>query len=394
MSGWGMVLALAFLGRLLAPAVAWSQAGLYVTPSFAVAELYDDNVFRSSSNREDDFISRFSPGFQGGYQSEPLTLLGRYTFSAEVFANNPKLTQAQAYQAGGVQFEYRPTRLWTLGFDGDHVETERPEDINISTGIEDGRGRSRSYSFRPSLTYRLSALTTVSGGYGFTRNERSGETNNDGTTGTTNKTHTADLGLDRQLSARDTATVSYIFRRFLSSGDMRQGVVGTNENETSHAVVMGWIHQLSTLSALMLRGGPRFSRGSVAPEVEGSIAREFHRGQVSFMYGRTQNTVVGRSGAVSTESFIGGVRYQLLRRLFLSADPAFYKNSSNGFKTKVYRLDINLVYQFNQWLSLRGSYQFSYEDESGAASSVARRRERYRNMVLLELSVAYPYRVY
>ena len=47
-----------------------------VTPSLSISEAYDDNVFFTSSNRQDDFISRFMPGLKAGYQSEPFTLTG------------------------------------------------------------------------------------------------------------------------------------------------------------------------------------------------------------------------------------------------------------------------------------------------------------------------------
>jgi hypothetical protein len=378
--------------------MAWSQAGFYMTPSFAVAELYDDNIFRTSSRRKGDFIARFTPGFQGGYQSEPFTLLGNYSFSSEVFAQNPSQTKAEAFQTGGVQIEYQPTRLWTLEFIGQYLDTERPEDINLTNGIEDGRGRSRSYSFEPSLTYRCNALTTAIARYSFSRNERDKGSSDVGFGGTTddtqNDTHTAAVELARQLSTRHTAAVSYIFRRFRSSGGSRPQDVGTNEHETSYAMVMEWRHQLAASSTLTLRGGPRFSTGDVEPEVEGSISHQFRRGQVKFTYGRTQNTAVGLRGIMNTESFIGHIEYQLLQHLFLEATPGFYRNNGNGFKAKVYRLDLSLVYQINQWLSLRGSYRFGYEDESGGGSGGSGRGDRYLNVVMLEVSVTYPFRLY
>lgn len=84
-----------------------------------------------------------------------------------------------------------------------------------------------------------------------------------------------------------------------------------------------------------------------------------------FTYGRTQNIAVGRSDPVETESYLGAARYQLLLHLTMCANPAYYVNDGENSKTKVYRLDLNAAYVFNQWLSLRGSYRFSYERESG-----------------------------
>ena len=86
-----------FLLLAAIPAVARGQAGIYVTPSVSISEVYDDNIFNTSSNddaesplppvpglqatrrdREDDFITRGGAGLNGGYRSQPFTLLVGY----------------------------------------------------------------------------------------------------------------------------------------------------------------------------------------------------------------------------------------------------------------------------------------------------------------------------
>src|SRR5436309_3915245 len=68
-----------------------STAGLYLIPSFRLSESFDDNIFCSSVNRQSDFISRFSPGLQGVYNSDPFTLLLLRGFQADFFAKHPEL---------------------------------------------------------------------------------------------------------------------------------------------------------------------------------------------------------------------------------------------------------------------------------------------------------------
>jgi uncharacterized protein (PEP-CTERM system associated) len=78
---------------------AWAQAGFYVTPSFSVAEEFDDNVFVTSTGKRSDLITRFTPGIELGYYSEPFRLLARSSFDAEIFADNTQLNDATAQSA-------------------------------------------------------------------------------------------------------------------------------------------------------------------------------------------------------------------------------------------------------------------------------------------------------
>src|SRR5262249_12120695 len=81
-----------YLAGVLVPAVAWGQdrndrptTGYYLRPEASLGEMYDDNVFRSIDGRKDDFISRIGVGVGGGYQSLPLTLLGHYRNTSEIY---------------------------------------------------------------------------------------------------------------------------------------------------------------------------------------------------------------------------------------------------------------------------------------------------------------------
>lgn len=386
------------LSSLCLPETVWGQAGVYAKPWLAYGEEFDDNVFNDAEDRQSDVVTRFTPGIEFGYRSEPFTLLGSYDFDAEIFAKNTKLTQAQARQRGGLRFEYKPSRLWTLGFVGEYVETERPEDLNATTGISGERSRSRGYQFSPTFAYHFDALTTATSRYSFTRNERPQRSilgDVEENFETRNDEHSAEFGIDRTLTSRDKGTFSYNFRHFVTNGLPLGEVTGdTGDSSSSHVLALGWVRQMSSLLTLSLRGGPRMSKDDIAPEVEGSLARRFQRGEIMFTYARTQNIAVGRSGPVETESYLGTATYELLPRLTIRANPAYYINDGESSKTKVYRLDLNAAYVINPWLSLRGSYRFSYERESGRFRSSSNNGDRYRNVVFLELTVAPQYRLW
>jgi hypothetical protein len=212
---------------------------------------------------------------------------------------------------------------------------------------------------------------------------------------TRNDEHEAGIVFERDLTSKDKGSLTYGFRHFISDGAQLAGLSGGgNETSSSHLFSLGWVRELSALTTLSLRGGPRFSSGDVAPEVEGALTRRFHRGEATFTYGRTQNIAVGRSGPVETESYLGNLSYQFLSRFTLRATPAYYINDNEDTKTKVYRLDLSGVYSINPWLSLQGIYRFSFERENGQVLRSTNREDRYRNIVFVELTAAPEYRLW
>jgi hypothetical protein len=392
-----VVLVIAMLEAAWSPGLSWGQAGVYAKPWIAYGEEFDDNVFNTTTRRESDVVTRVTPGLEFGYRSEPFTLLGSYDFDAEIFSKNTKLTEAQARQRGGLRFEYKPTRLWTFGFIGEYLESERPEDLNAATGISGVRSHSRGYHFDPSLLYHFDALTTMTARYTFARNERLqgpiGEAVG-GTIDARNDEHSVELELARAITSRDQAAVSYGFRHFLADSALPEELSSDlHDSSSSQVLSLGWVRRLSSVLTLNVRGGPRFGRGDVAPEVEGSLSGRFPHGEMMFTYGRTQNIAVGRSGPVETESYLGSASYHLLPHLTIRINPGYYENTGERSKTKVYRLDLHAAYVINPWLSLQGSYRLSYESES-SRSGLSGGEDRYRNVVFLELTTAPQYRLW
>ena len=379
---------LACFAGLLLPATARGQAGYYIRPSASVAEYYDDNVFRTIDDRQDDAVSRFGVGAEAGYQSAPFTLLGHYRLESEVYAKHTELTNALALQDVGAQATYLPTRLWILNFTGGWIETELPEFINVPSGILGTRARARNYSLSPSISHLLDPATTVSALYTFNSTRQVGAV--------TLESHTARLVVDRRLSERDTLHLGYTFVEFHSIGRTATGST-RNRSELNHIPTVGWSRQLSPLTSFTLDIGPRFaSRDRVTPEVLAVVTRMLQNGILTFSYTRTQYTVAGVGSPVTTDSVILAWERQLTNRLMATVKPAFYHNAESQFDAKVYALDVDLFYQINQWLGFRGTYEFTFEKGSliRAGTATPTSGDLYRNMVLFELVASYPMRVY
>jgi hypothetical protein len=381
--------ALALAAAVLAPAIAHAQLpfplprryvtpspGVYVTPSLSVAEVYDDNLFSSPSQREKDLFTRFTSSIEAGYRSAPLTLLGRYAFDAEIYVDHPELDNPQARQEFAVQLISRPTPLLTLSLDGAFTETDVPGELNVETGLAAGRERARRLSVSPAITYTFDRVTEGIADYTYTMDEESG--------GVETLTHIGDLRLDRQLTQRDTGSLGYTLRRFTFGGD---------ETDTSHTFALGWTHRLTPLTTVTLRGGPRVSKEAVDPDVSASVRQRLRLGEVSFSYSRSQTTVIGRVGPVNIETFALAATYNPLQFLRLSAAPAVFRGSSDDLEATVYRVDFEASYRISKWLSLTGAYAFQLQRGSLDLGTPPD-QEILRNTILLRLTVEYPYRVH
>lgn len=377
------------VGALL-PSTGWAQqeVGWTVTPSMAVAEVFDDNIFSRGEGRgrKSDFITRVTPGLQAGYYSIPFTLFAKYDFDAEVYARHTELNDAQLRRRATAQARYLPIRPLTLSLSGAYTRTETPQDLNLTTGIESARRRARSYNASPSFSYEVDPLTSVNGLYSFTNDKRAGGTQTD--------THNASIDLKRQFGRQDTWGVGYTYRHYKFNDQEPSPVSDEGSTTTSHVGSLIWSHEFTPLTSVTLHGGARFSEGSTNPEVSATIQHRLQKGRLSFTYARSQTTAIGQGGTIDTESFSASASYQPIRFLSFSVTPSYYRNDRQNDQSDVYSFGLNATYQMTRWLNLVGSYRFSFQDgtlddTTGGSTS----RDILRNVGFLQLVVSYPYRV-
>ena len=160
---------------------------------------------------------------------------------------------------------------------------------------------------------------------------------------------------------------------------------------------------------MALQAGPRITDGSLGAEVLASISHRLKHGQVSLSYSQSQNLVAGVSNAVNTNSFTASISYEPLRRLQLGASASIARNTeiqstrartgdTQGDDTSnVYALSLNAGYPLNKWLSLQGSYYFSFQQgilESSSSAATGDSGDIYHNIVTLGLTITFPSRVY
>ena len=168
----------------------------------------------------------------------------------------------------------------------------------------------------------------------------------------------------------------------------------------SNAVTLGWTREVTPRTRINLGGGPNFTGGSVDPVAFANISYKLAQGLLAFSYNRTQTTAIGASGTINTESYTGTATYLPLLDMVVTTSLFLYRNSQSGSDSDVYGTTLSARYRILKWLSVFGSYAYTYENgslgTSGTSNNTASGTNNriYRNIVGIGLEASQPYRVY
>jgi len=378
-----------------------STAGLYLIPSFRLSESFDDNIFGSSVNRQSDFISRFSPGLQGGYNSDPFTLLLRGGFEADVFAKHPELNDPITGWNAGLNVRYLPIRRLTLDANIGYTETKSlptltqtlvdltlANALNAANTVQQGRQKATLLSASSSAAYQFNPITTGPSSIFYTQSTFQG--------GTSNTAYGAQVGVSRQFTLRDTGTLSDIQNIFESPG---------TPTTYTNAPTVGWTHQLTRLVTVSLQAGPQFSSrgGGVSAFANASLFYEYKFAdrviRASATYTHSQGFVIGQAGPTTTDNFSSGIAFEPFRSVQLNVGTTYSKFAATSSSatsattatgttssTTTQGVTAGATYQISRWLTARTSYSFLHQEQKPGGTIP-------HTVVLIGLDFSYPVRV-
>jgi len=156
------------LGMLFS-SVAW--AAFELTPRFSLSQEYNDNVFLTDTNREDDWITTVEPGIALLYDQRSLELSLDYSLRYRNYKNNSEedqdsLRDIQRGALDAVFFGGRPFTLTTRGSITRETLDERDRDLEFNDTVE------RSTVYRLSVTpeYRWRITPTLATVFGYSLN--------------------------------------------------------------------------------------------------------------------------------------------------------------------------------------------------------------------------------
>jgi len=331
-----------------------AKPDLYFDGTLSLAGVRDDNLFYTAASRESDTITRLTPGFATGSRSDRLTLGGRWGLDIERFAEHSELDTNRAREAASADLRARLGSPVTFTLHGDYLSTLTPGELNLTTGLSEGRARARRFSAGPAFLVKGSPATDMSFGYTLTKDDLAG--------GVSGDTRTLTAGLVHRLSARTSTTADYSYSRYAFAGSAPIDV---------QTLTLGWERKLSPTSSFALRAGPRYSEGRFDPEATLSLQHGSGKIDTSLVVGRSLGTVIGQSGTFVTDSAAVGVTFKPIPALRFGIGPAVYRtrDDAGGPGTRVYSGTLDASWRISDWLSLVGTYRRNVQRGALASST-------------------------
>ena len=367
--------------------------GVYIMPWLATGVVYDDNVFFATRDRKQgDGFLRVTPGLQGSYQSTPLTVIANYRFDSEVYNKFDELSTAQQRQFGTVELRGRPSNALNLNLLTGYAQTRTPFELNFLTSAQAARFETERFFVNPNAEYRMDALTRFRGEYAFSKDIFADEVEIN--------SHIFNLGMERRVGTHDWIGPAYVGRHFTFGGNLESpiaGFIGGNpEDVTSHAFLLSWAHDFSADTRLDVRAGPRITNGDLddRPEAYIALRRRIQNGEVSLGYTSALTTIIGTVGATQTDSV--GVRfvYEPVRHLTFTLSPTAAWVRSSSFRGTIYTGYVEAAYQFNKYVTAKGSAYFSYQNSDFITDGMVTAENVIipRNVYWFRLEFTYPSR--
>ena len=365
---------------------------VYIMPWIATGVVYDDNVLFTPRGRTvDDVFLRVTPGLQASYQSTPFTIVGNYRFDSEVYNKLTELNSAQQRQFGTVEARWRPGTSWDIGGTVGYAETNTPFELNAVTAAQVGRFRAQRYFLNPTAEYRLGLSTKLIGQYSYSKDTfRDVDINS----------HIYTLGAEHRISPHNTVGATYVGRYFvfqLDPGGSLQESLGSNTDSfQSNAILATWAHEFSSDTRLEARAGPRLQDGRLndRPEAFVELRHRIQQGDIALAYLSTVTTIIGTIGAVQTDSVTLSARYSPIQHFTMTIQPAARWIEAITFDSTIYTAYIEGAYQFNKYVTAKGSAYFSYQDRENNAVGVIPGESFVipRNVYWLRLEFTFPSR--
>jgi hypothetical protein len=383
----------------LRPAAAAAQpAGGYARLSLSMSGDYEGNLFATPTAPISDYMTRFGPLFEAGYDSEPLNVLLRAEVGAERYANHPELDQNIAYKGGEFSLVANPTERFGYSASAQYVDTQNPAEFAVENVQLVGRAQAKRRMAATGLNYSITQRTRFLTGYDFTRELLD--------LGYGSWLHTARIGFDHRTGSRDRV-------RFMASGrlfsfdapaltgssilipvvalpgeipglpadaDVARVPIDTRPARRSYTATIGWVHESSPRASLEVDAGPRVTSRTWLPEISAGVRREFQRGDVQLRYLRTEQTAIGEPWPLDMQRVFLIANYRPSERFWLSAAPSYSRDVRKRDQVDIEELTANVppgtsaaaLNVFNQVLLLARNHVEVYSVELSASFQARR----------------------
>jgi hypothetical protein len=353
-----------------------------LTPSVAVRQEYNSNIFFDSSNEEDDFITRVKPGLELLERTERLDLRLAGFVTPYVYWDNGELNSVDQDYSGRV--DYKITPLFSVGANaGVRVDHQPDRDI-FTTGIAYGDNRRIQQRYGGNMGWQFTELMGASAAYNYGRDDWRQSSDSDLED---YDSHAVTLGLSRELGSAKGVTLG-----LLNAGWAHYNY-DTSETDYYFGTV-GVKHRLTEIFNVTADAGARYTDSSfdvqqlavvppgvlvVVTEDEndtgwgaiGHLGVEYvgERTRASLTGSHDINAASGSRGVVQRTGLTLNGGHLLAEKLRLGAYAGVFRNKSgenefSGEKIEEYSYSASpsLRWEFYRDVTLEAGYSFTYLD--------------------------------
>lgn len=371
-----------------------------LTPSIAVRQEYNDNIFFSSRDEVDDSITTVTPGLELLERTERLDLNLKAAVSPFYYWDNDDLDDVDHDYRG--KASYRLSSLLRLRADAAYSISNRPDRDIDQTGLVQRVEERRRQVYGAGLDATLTEKAAMGLSYGFRRDRFPDQASDNEDW----KANDVGLGFTYLLTPKTTGRLNGGYARYeyeTSETDYYYGTVGVQ-------------YRLSEIFNFLVDGGLRYSdsdfdvaRQVIVPPGVPAIVIETQndsgwggvgRLMLEYMGEKTRADVSashdvdaasGRTGVVQRTRFVFNWRHRLLEKLRFGLFGGVYLNKSNADEFSsteidelVYNLRPTLRWEFYDNFTLEGAYQYIFVDNK------ANNNDAQRQVVFLQLAYGYP----
>jgi hypothetical protein len=372
---------------LLAPTGASPQERRTVTPSLTLSERFDDNIFLTADNRQTDFVTEITPGIVLKLEQPVLSLSGGYSITGQIYAENSTLDNFGDNQSAFLDASYRPGPRWTLGLNAYYARTTEseaflrppavPQGTTVTTlpTVETGQDTINQGTLNASVVYKFTPTTSGTATYSFAATESATDSE------TLDTSHTVGLGLSRQLTAIDQASVTAAATLF-----------DTDETTTAYSLLFGWLRQWTPNLNTDLALGPEGTDGDWGVAGRAGFTYQVERRlTVSMLLSQRTSLVVGSTEPQSATTLSGNINYQAFQALLLSGFGYIQRTTpsndlTSGDATKDYAAGASVSYKVTTWMTAFLRYQFTLQE--GGPGNPGDIRD---NQVILGVTFSHPF---
>jgi len=367
---------------LLAPP---TRRGLItLTPSIAVSEEYNDNIFFDNRNRQWDFITNFSPALVLLADRPTYRLSAGYTLTGQLYARESRFNNALERQTFLLNSLYRPAPQFTLTA-SDTYERDRNTHVVAPQGFATERQEAWSNAFTPGMAWRVTPRTFLglTGTYSVLRFEGAGS-------GIGSDTYTVQTNLGHTLTPRLTGIVGYGFTYL----DLHS----RQENSTTHTPTLGVIYRITPTLTGSVSGGPAITtlggETFVTPAGTAILGQALRFGSVTAQYRRAVEVAGGFGGTTDTQTVSGALTLTtLVQGLIVAFRPAYSiaesvsSRQTGHVNVRAFTVNLGVSYQIARFTSIFGEYSFLQQRTGGSS---AMQTDVDQNRVRFGLQFGYP----